>query len=252
VMHRSPGASSSLLRCPRPTARRRLVAPVPNPTPFTSPAEHPTRPKYHEGMSNRAEGEERTSPAPGSAREKRMSSSFKRAAVAVVDVLRRRQAWTARPRDGPTVSWIPIHPASSPGPQHGFRHGFRSVSQRVVLFGGYDGSRYLDETWTFDGAAGAGRDLSRRRRVQAWRWPTTAPHTAHHVRGLRRHVPQRHLGVGRRHQRVDADGARAHTASVTGPIMFTDPAIGRALWSTAATTATFISSRPGAGTARTG
>ena len=58
-------------------------------------------------------------------------------------------------RGRPSVSWRRLFPTDSPSPRASFAMAYDPVSQRVVLFGGYDASTYLSETWTFDGSTWA-------------------------------------------------------------------------------------------------
>jgi len=52
----------------------------------------------------------------------------------------------------PAASWKKLTPGVSPSARAAMAMAYDPVSQRVVLFGGYDDLIYLDETWTFDGA----------------------------------------------------------------------------------------------------
>lgn len=51
--------------------------------------------------------------------------------------------------DSPT--WTQLFPANSPSPRFIGAMAYDPVSQKIVLFGGYDGRQYLNDTWTFDG-----------------------------------------------------------------------------------------------------
>ncbi len=48
------------------------------------------------------------------------------------------------------ASWVQLAPATSPSARAYASMAYDPVSQKVVLFGGYDGV-YLNDTWTFDG-----------------------------------------------------------------------------------------------------
>ena len=62
------------------------------------------------------------------------------------------QPRTAPPGRGrPAVTWKRLSPTLSPSPRAAFAMAYDPASARVVLFGGYDASNYLSETWTFDG-----------------------------------------------------------------------------------------------------
>ncbi len=64
-------------------------------------------------------------------------------------VLQPRSAPPGRGR--PAVAWKRLSPTVSPSPRAAFAMAYDPVSARVVLFGGYDETVYLNETWTFDG-----------------------------------------------------------------------------------------------------
>lgn len=51
------------------------------------------------------------------------------------------------------VTWTDVTSASGPGVRTGHAMAYDFARQRVVLFGGYDGSALLDDTWEWDGAA---------------------------------------------------------------------------------------------------
>jgi hypothetical protein len=53
--------------------------------------------------------------------------------------------------DVPTVNWTKLSPANSPTARGYTAMAYDAVSRQIVLFGGYDGSKYLNDTWTFDG-----------------------------------------------------------------------------------------------------
>jgi len=49
-------------------------------------------------------------------------------------------------------SWMLLSPATFPAPRSYVAMTYDPVSQKTVLFGGYDGRGYLKDTWTFDGS----------------------------------------------------------------------------------------------------
>jgi Galactose oxidase, central domain len=57
---------------------------------------------------------------------------------------------TASPAYG-TVTWVQIPTPNSPPARAAAAMAYDPVSRKVVLFGGYDASQYLQDTWTFDG-----------------------------------------------------------------------------------------------------
>jgi hypothetical protein len=51
-----------------------------------------------------------------------------------------------------SVTWKRLSPRMSPSARTYSAMAYDPVSKKVILFGGFDGSAYLNETWTFDGA----------------------------------------------------------------------------------------------------
>lgn len=128
------------------------------------------------------------------------------------------------------ANWSQLHPSASP-PARGYpAMAYDPVSQKIVLFGGYNGS-YLNDTWTFDGTT----------------WTEQHPTSAPPVRtaaGMAFDRVTRKLVLyggfsGNGNYLGDTwlwDGAAstwtqanpAHSpATVTGPSVFTDPKNGR-------------------------
>src|SRR5438105_15651547 len=60
-------------------------------------------------------------------------------------------AGSATAADSRILNWTQIFPAASPSPREGPMVAYDPVSRKVVLFGGFDGTSYLNDTWTFDG-----------------------------------------------------------------------------------------------------
>ena len=50
-----------------------------------------------------------------------------------------------------STSWIQVFPATSPTPRSYLAMIYDEASQKVILFGGYDGTKHLNDTWIFDG-----------------------------------------------------------------------------------------------------
>ena len=50
------------------------------------------------------------------------------------------------------VTWLLQSPAASPSPRASMACAYDPVSQKVVIFGGYHSTSYLQETWTYDGS----------------------------------------------------------------------------------------------------
>jgi hypothetical protein len=53
----------------------------------------------------------------------------------------------------PRCSWLLHPPASSPTARAAMATAYDPISQKVVIFSGFDASTYLQETWTYDGSA---------------------------------------------------------------------------------------------------
>src|SRR6266571_2160318 len=51
----------------------------------------------------------------------------------------------------PALNWIQLSPATSPPPRSYLSMTYDVVSGKVIMFGGFDGINYLNDTWTFDG-----------------------------------------------------------------------------------------------------
>src|SRR5690349_3629812 len=55
------------------------------------------------------------------------------------------------PTSGPPPTWRRLSPAVSPSARAAHAIAHDPVSGNVVIFGGYNDTNYLAETWTFDG-----------------------------------------------------------------------------------------------------
>src|SRR4030095_10646261 len=53
--------------------------------------------------------------------------------------------------DPSAAHWVPLKAKNSPSARAASAMAYDPVSQRVILFGGFDYSSYLNETWSFDG-----------------------------------------------------------------------------------------------------
>ena len=51
----------------------------------------------------------------------------------------------------PSSTWMQLHPSKRPSARNAMVMVYDPVSQKTMLFGGSDGSKYLNDTWTFDG-----------------------------------------------------------------------------------------------------
>src|SRR5947207_629484 len=57
-------------------------------------------------------------------------------------------ATAARPR---SLGWVQISPTNVPPPRSYLAMTYDPASGKVITFGGFDGTAYLNDTWTFDG-----------------------------------------------------------------------------------------------------
>ena len=60
-------------------------------------------------------------------------------------------ASSAMADDAPSIRWTQLSPATSPTPRSYFAMTYDASIQKVVMFGGFSGAGYLNDTWTFDG-----------------------------------------------------------------------------------------------------
>src|SRR5882724_2182692 len=51
------------------------------------------------------------------------------------------------------VSWVRLSPATSPPARSYLAMTYDPASGKVIMFGGFDGTGYLNDTWTFDGTS---------------------------------------------------------------------------------------------------
>jgi hypothetical protein len=52
----------------------------------------------------------------------------------------------------PFLGWIQLSPTDSPPARSYLAMTYDPVSGKIIMFGGYDGNTYLNDTWKFDGA----------------------------------------------------------------------------------------------------
>jgi hypothetical protein len=50
-----------------------------------------------------------------------------------------------------SVGWVQLSPTNSPPARSYLAMAYDPASGKVIVFGGYDGTGYLNDTWTFDG-----------------------------------------------------------------------------------------------------
>jgi hypothetical protein len=51
-----------------------------------------------------------------------------------------------------SASWVELSPAVSPPARSYLAMTYDPVSRKIIMFGGFDGNGYLNDTWTFDGS----------------------------------------------------------------------------------------------------
>src|SRR5437762_7873721 len=51
----------------------------------------------------------------------------------------------------PTPTWTQLSPGTSPPARSYLAMTYDPVSGKIIMFGGFDGRRYLNDTWAFDG-----------------------------------------------------------------------------------------------------
>jgi hypothetical protein len=54
-----------------------------------------------------------------------------------------------------SASWVQLSPASSPPARSYLAMTYDPASGKIIMFGGFDGAGYLNDTWTFDGVTWA-------------------------------------------------------------------------------------------------
>lgn len=132
--------------------------------------------------------------------------------------------------DVPAVNWTKLNPGTSPPSRSYPAMAYDAVSKQVVVFGGFNGA-YLNDTWTFDGTTWTRVDT-----------PTAPPVRTNGTMAFDRVARKLVLFGGYNgHQFLgdtwSFDGSTStwtqehpttSPTAVTGPMMFTDPANGRA------------------------
>ena len=53
--------------------------------------------------------------------------------------------------DPSLARWVPLKAKNSPSARAASAMAYDPVSQKIILFGGFDYANYLNETWIFDG-----------------------------------------------------------------------------------------------------
>src|SRR5438105_5579325 len=80
-----------------------------------------------------------------------MLNRFYLAVVAIFCLLLLSIPLNASSGDTPTVNWTQLSPTNSPSARSSPAMTYDPVSKKVILFGGFGLTGYLNDTWTFDG-----------------------------------------------------------------------------------------------------
>lgn len=124
------------------------------------------------------------------------------------------------------MSWVLHTPAQSPSPRAAMASAYDPVSGKFVIFGGYDATSYLPETWTYDGSSWTQEQPASSPSGRAG--ATMAYDAVQHVLVLfggydgQQHLGDTWLWDGAHSTWTQASPAHSPTA-VTGPMLFTDP-----------------------------
>src|SRR5437764_12379187 len=77
--------------------------------------------------------------------------SFAGAVVIVISLLVPKISGSMPNAD--VATWMQLLPTSSPPARSYLAMTYDAASGKIVMFGGYDGTGYLKDTWTFDGVS---------------------------------------------------------------------------------------------------
>jgi hypothetical protein len=125
-----------------------------------------------------------------------------------------------------SASWVQLSPASSPPARSYLAMTYDRASRKIIMFGGFDGAGYLNDTWTFDGVTWAQVAVSQSPPVRA-NAQMAYDRVTHKVVLFGGYDGTNYLGdtwlwdggTSRwRHART-----AHHPRRVTGPMLFSDP-----------------------------
>jgi hypothetical protein len=123
------------------------------------------------------------------------------------------------------IGWVQLSPSASPPQRSYLAMTYDPISGKIIMFGGYDGRRYLNDTWTFDGISWErvpGRPPSARSNAQmAYDAPTQRVILFGGFNG-RNFLGDTWLWDGATSRWTQARPTHSPTA-VTGPMLFPDP-----------------------------
>jgi hypothetical protein len=127
----------------------------------------------------------------------------------------------------PASSWVQLSPANSPPPRSYLAMTYDVASGKVIMFGGFDGTTYLNDTWIFEGNtwtkvsanhapparanAGMAYDVITQKVVLFGGYDAAICLTSDAERAV---LPRRHLGMGWKNLQVDE--SKAASVSYSG------------------------------------
>ena len=129
-------------------------------------------------------------------------------------------------RSSSKLGWVDHTPAQSPSPRAAMASAFDESNGKLVVFGGYDATSYLRETWTYDGTTWTKEQPSRSPSGRAG--AAMAYDAVDHVLVLfggfdgAHYLGDTWIWDGALSDWMQVTPAHAPTA-VTGPMLFTDP-----------------------------
>jgi hypothetical protein len=161
---------------------------------------------------------------PGKQRHRRAHRySFVLATWSCIAILVASSAIAAGPH---STRWLQLSPSTSPPPRSYLAMTYDPASGKVIMFGGFDGTGYLNDTWMFDGISWTriATRLSPPARANAQIAYDTISQKVVLFGGFngRNYLGDTWLWDGRASRWTQARPAHSPSA-VTGPILFPDP-----------------------------
>ena len=125
-----------------------------------------------------------------------------------------------------TANWVQLSPTTSPPARSYLAMTYDAASGKVIVFGGFDGNGYLNDTWTFDGVTWTliATDTPPPARAAAQMAYDSVTHQVVLFGGYdgRNYLGDTWLWDGTTSQWTQAVPAH-HPTPVTGPMLFPDP-----------------------------
>src|SRR5438128_11772695 len=150
-------------------------------------------------------------------------SSFVIIIWSCIAILGGSRATAARPQ---VTGWIQLCPPISPPPRSYLAMTYDPASGKVIMFGGFDGTGYLNDTWTFDGTtwsrAQTPLSLPARAASQMAYDAITQKVVLFGGYNGRNYLGDTWLWDGKTSRWARATPAH-HPTAVTSPMLFTDP-----------------------------